>query len=91
MSKVLVLGAGKIGATVADMLAEAGDYTVTLADGDAKALKARAPGNVRHKVVDVADAAALKKATAGQNVVVCALPFFLSVAVARAAKEAGAH
>ena len=91
MSKVLVLGAGKIGATVADMLAETGSYTVTLADGDGKALKARAPSTVTHKVVDVADAKALKKAAAGQDVLVCALPFFLGVAVAEAAKEAGAH
>ncbi len=91
MSKILVLGAGKIGATAADMLAEAGDYTVTLADGDAKTLAARTPGNVRHRVVDVTNAAALKKATAKQDYVICALPFFLSVAVARAAKAAGAH
>ena len=39
MTKALVLGAGKIGVGVAEILRECGDYRVTLADSDTDALE----------------------------------------------------
>ena len=40
MNKVLILGAGKIGALISGLLAESGDYDVTLGDVDASAAEA---------------------------------------------------
>ena len=91
MTEVLVLGAGQIGATVADMLAECGDYAVTLADGDPAALEARRPSDVSRTAIDAADIAAPGQAMDGKEVVVSALPYFLNAAVAEAAGERGVH
>lgn len=38
MRNVIVIGAGKIGATIADMLAASGDYRVAVADHSVEAL-----------------------------------------------------
>ncbi len=91
MTSVLVLGAGKIGVTVAEILARSGDYQVTLADVTNDALTARGPADVKRQVIDVTDAAALKESLAGIDVVISALPFFLNPAVATAAKAASVH
>ena len=40
MRDVVVIGAGKIGTTIAGLLAATGDYTVTLADSSAHAREA---------------------------------------------------
>ena len=61
---ILVIGAGKIGQVVADLLAGTSDYDVTLADRDAAALDALAttalPGSRVHRLrLDVADSTAL--------------------------------
>ena len=91
MERVLVLGAGKIGVTVAELLADCGDYEVVLADHRPDALLGRAPAGIGRQMVDAKDPAALAAALAGIEVVVSALPFFLDVAVAEAALAAGAH
>jgi saccharopine dehydrogenase-like NADP-dependent oxidoreductase len=91
MRKVLVLGAGKIGGAIVDMLAATGDYLVTVADRDEARLARMAPGKARRRRVDVADPQALAEAAEGKDVVVSALPFFLNPAAAAAAAAAGAH
>ncbi|MDA8231786.1 MAG: saccharopine dehydrogenase NADP-binding domain-containing protein [Magnetospirillum sp.] len=91
MARVLVLGAGKIGATVAAMLAGAGDDQVVLGDVDRAILEARAPAGMATLVVDADDPFALRSALAGQDVVVAALPFFLDVRVAEAARAERVH
>lgn len=91
MTSVLVLGAGKIGAVVADMLASSGDYEVTLADRRLPRGRLKAGKRVRRAAVDVARGPALRRAVGAAEVVVSALPFFLSPRVAKAAKAAGAH
>ncbi len=91
MIKVLVIGAGQIGMTIAAMLAEAGDFAVTLADGDAEALKRGLPQGVTATVANVEDHAGLDAALAGQDVVFSACPYYLSLPIAEAAKEAGIH
>ena len=40
MKKIVVVGAGKIGSTIAEMLADTGDYHVTLVDRSAAQLAA---------------------------------------------------
>ena len=93
---LLVIGAGKIGQVVADLLAGSGDYAVTLADRDAAALDTLAaaaqPGSpVQRQVLDVADDAALRRALVGRFAVLSAAPFHLTQRVAQAARTAGVH
>ncbi|RZL94852.1 MAG: saccharopine dehydrogenase family protein [Variovorax sp.] len=88
--KVLVLGAGKVGATVADMVAEYHRLPVTLAD---RAQPHAEPGDrsVERILLDVEDGAALAAALAGHQVVINALPFHLAARVATAACVQGVH
>ena len=91
MTKVLVVGAGKIGVSIAQVLTESGDYQVTLGEGMAEPVTARGLGGVEYTVLDVNDAGALRRALGGVEVVISALPYFLNVAVAEAAKAARVH
>jgi len=88
--KVLVLGAGKVGGTVADMLADYHHIPVTLADREAPR---RAPDDrwVRRTVLDVEDDAALAAALAGHELLVNALPFHFAARVASVARARGVH
>ena len=97
MHRVLVLGAGKIGALISGLLAEAGGYEVALADvnGDAARGVARAHGkrNISAHGVDAGDPAALARHIAGHpcDAVISSLPYFCNPGVARVAREAGLH
>lgn len=88
--KVLVLGAGKVGATVADMVAEYHHLPVMLAD---RIHPPHTPGDrlVSRALVDVEDDTALAAALAGHDVVINALPFYLAARVAAAARAHGVH
>jgi saccharopine dehydrogenase-like NADP-dependent oxidoreductase len=88
--KVLVLGAGKVGATVADMVAEYHHLPVTLAD---RIHPSHEPGDrlVSRALVDVGDDTALATALAGHDVVINALPFYLAARVAAAARALDVH
>ncbi len=88
--KVLVLGAGKVGSTVADMLAEVHGLPVTLADKAHPSAPVPDP-LVRRLVLDVDDAAALESAVAAHDAVVNALPFYLAAHVAAPAAARGVH
>ena len=75
MKPILVLGAGKIGSSIADMLAATGDYRVTVADQDAGQLSRmdiRAP--IRSLAIDIANPIALAEALKGQFAVLSAAP-----------------
>ena len=61
MHSILVIGAGKIGSTIVDMLHDTGDYAVTVADSSAAALEAVAKDGVRTVQLDFSDAVALQK------------------------------
>lgn len=99
MNPVLVIGAGKIGAVVAQMLSRApvasGGYDVTLADADqaqlAEATRDADPARLRSMPLNVNDAAALRAAMAGRFAVLSAAPYRLTVPIAEAAREAGVH
>ena len=89
LKNVLVLGAGKVGSTVADMVAEYHHVPVTLAD-----LCAGKPSNdplVRQITLNVEDDAALASELASHTVVINALPFFLAARVATQAARLGVH
>ncbi|HEU4517608.1 MAG TPA: saccharopine dehydrogenase C-terminal domain-containing protein [Steroidobacteraceae bacterium] len=97
MHRVLILGAGKIGALISGLLAEAGGYEVQLADvnGDAARGVARAHGkrNITAHGVDAGDAASLARHVAEHpsDAVISSLPYFCNPAVATVAREAGLH
>jgi saccharopine dehydrogenase-like NADP-dependent oxidoreductase len=90
MTRVLLLGAGNIGAAIAALLTETGDFEVCVGDREATALSALAPG-VRTRNVDVEDDTSLRAALTGNDVVINALPYYLSVPIARAARATGVH
>jgi saccharopine dehydrogenase-like NADP-dependent oxidoreductase len=97
MNKVLVLGAGKIGALISGLLAESGAYQVQLADVDetAAAGVARAHGlaTIQALRLDATDAAALRSYLTAHPVlaVVSSLPYHCNALVAGAARDAGIH
>lgn len=88
--KVLVLGAGKIGSTVADMVAEYCSIPVTLADRRVDSSN-RDDGLVTQCTVDVEDAQALDRLLASHPIVINALPFYLAARVAAQAVGLGVH
>jgi saccharopine dehydrogenase-like NADP-dependent oxidoreductase len=94
--KILVLGAGKIGGAIVDLLHASGGYEITLADSNAGFL-AQAGGTgaggkkATTRQIDVADPKALADVAQGQDAVISALPFFLNPGVAQVCAEAGAH
>ncbi len=97
MHNILVIGGGKIGSVVADLLVDTpaqGGYRVTVADRSAVALaQITAGGNARLNtlLLDVADPIALRDALQGRFAVLSAAPFHLTLKVAQAARDAGVH
>ncbi|MBB3612532.1 saccharopine dehydrogenase family protein [Rhizobium sp. BK602] len=92
MRDIVVIGAGKIGSTIARMLVHSGDYRVTVADRSAELLRQLETGpalSVAH--IDITDATALASLLAGKFAVLSAAPFHLTVPIATAAVAAGAH
>jgi len=92
MTRIALVGSGKVGATICELLLATGDYDITLLDGAATQLE-RVPDHPRlvKQCRDVADAGELGEALAGQFAVLCAGPFHLTPVVAEAAKTAGIH
>ncbi|RIK85183.1 MAG: saccharopine dehydrogenase [Hyphomicrobiales bacterium] len=90
--EIVVVGAGKIGSTIALMLAETGDYRVVLTDRDpARLAAAERHGNVGTATVDIGDRRALQALLAGRFAVLSAAPFHLTTAIAEAAAAANVH
>jgi saccharopine dehydrogenase-like NADP-dependent oxidoreductase len=90
MTRVLLLGAGNIGAAIAALLTETGDYEVHAGDRDEKALAALA-SVAKTRKVDVEDEASVRAALDGFDSVINALPYYLSVPIARGARARGVH
>jgi saccharopine dehydrogenase-like NADP-dependent oxidoreductase len=90
MKHIVVAGAGKIGVTIADMLAATGDYRVTLADR-AVGRFAGLNASIETKAVDVTDPRAMSSLLNGSFAVLSAVPFSLTGDIAVSAKDAGAH
>lgn len=92
MKKILLIGAGKIGSTIAAMLDAAKDFSVTVADASPAALAAIKTGpRVQVKTLDITDTAALSAALKGQFAVMSALPFHLTAGIAAAAVAEKVH
>jgi saccharopine dehydrogenase-like NADP-dependent oxidoreductase len=99
MKSILVIGGGKIGSVVADLLVqtpEGSGYRVTVADRSAAQLAeieadARKSPRLSTSCLDVTDAVALRGAMQGRFAVLSAAPYHLTVKVAEAARELGVH
>jgi saccharopine dehydrogenase-like NADP-dependent oxidoreductase len=92
MKNIVVVGAGKIGATIADMLAGTGDYHVTVVDRSAAQLEALDVTNaVATMELNIEDASALGSVLAGKFAVLSAAPFHLTTRIAEAAAAQGIH
>lgn len=91
MQRVLLVGAGKIGGTIASFLSRSGDYDVLVADADDASLRRMAEtAQVATIRLNADDPAALHKAASGRDVVVSATSFALNPAIAAVALGTGA-
>lgn len=97
MHRILVLGAGKIGALISGLLADSGDYQVQLADIDVGAARSVTEShgldNVTAHELDATDAIKLA-AHIDDNpmaAVVSGLPYFCNEAVGKVARDKGIH
>ncbi|MGH2524621.1 MAG: saccharopine dehydrogenase NADP-binding domain-containing protein, partial [Anaerolineales bacterium] len=92
MKNIVVIGAGKIGSTIAALLGATEDYTVTVADASQAALASvKAGPRVQLLTLDVSDPSALRAALRGQFAVLNAGPFHLNTPIAEAAVAEGVH
>ena len=89
--KIALLGAGHIGNTIASLLADSGDYAVTVIDRSETALARLARPGITTWVGDTGHAAALRAALRGHDAVVNALPYHLAIPMATLARELGLH
>lgn len=96
MKDILVIGGGKIGSVVADLLCQSGSYQVTVADRCTDPLAELKPSGVTSQalhtlVLDVQDDQALRTALANRYAVLSAAPYHLTTRVAEAALALGVH
>ncbi|HEV2533090.1 saccharopine dehydrogenase family protein [Phenylobacterium sp.] len=92
MRRVAVIGAGKIGSTVVDLLTAFGAYEVLVIDQAPEALASlKTHPRVETAAMAIDDPARLAARLKGRFAVVNCAPFHLTVTVARAAAQAGAH
>jgi saccharopine dehydrogenase-like NADP-dependent oxidoreductase len=95
MKRVLVLGAGKIGALISGLLAESGRYRVALADVHAQTaqsiVQAHGLANLEALQLDARDRDALcnRLHASPVDAVISSLPYYCNVTVAEAARAAG--
>ena len=93
MRTVALIGAGKIGETIAALFAASGRYRVKVCDNDLKRAERAAhdkPCCEAH-LVNLNDASSLRKLLADCEIVISALPFYCNRAVAQAAHDVGIH
>lgn len=93
-TKLILLGAGKIGDAILNLLSHAGDYELTVADRDPARLdhvaQAKLP-HVRIVQADLSDPIAVAELISGHAVTLSACPYFLTPLIAAAAKNARSH
>ena len=92
MKRVVVIGAGHIGAAIAHLLGGCGDYAFTVVDRSSQAL-ALLDGlpNTQTRQLDIADADSLDATLSGAFAVLSAAPYHQTTRIAEAARRAGVH
>lgn len=92
MNNILLLGSGKIGAIITQLLTSCDDYHVTVADMSHENLaRLGEHKNLATLVLDVTDKVALDKALEGKFAALSACPFDITRYVAQASATAGVH
>ncbi len=93
-TKLILLGAGKIGDAILNLLSHTGDYQLTVADRDPKRLQyvdQAAFPNVKAVQADLTDPDTVAELISGHDVTLSACPYFLTPVIAAAAKKARSH
>lgn len=96
MKRILLMGAGKVGALIACLLSESGDYELIVGDSDPEAvrrLEGTACVGVTPVEVDASDPGALERFLCAHpaDAVVSCLPYYGNFAVSEAALRHGLH
>lgn len=97
MHRVLILGAGKIGALISGLLGESGAYQVHVGDVHGATaegvVKAHGLKHLQWHEVDARDAKSLDRQlqTHPVDAVISSLPYYCNIEVAEAARRAGVH
>ena len=91
MTSLILLGAGKIGETITQLLHACGDYSVSVADHDEARLAPVATLGARTMRAEFGDPQALRQLIRGHEIVISACPFHLTPLIASAAVAEGAH
>jgi saccharopine dehydrogenase-like NADP-dependent oxidoreductase len=92
MKNIAIVGAGKIGSMISEVLVASGDYSVTVIDRSAAQLERLETALPITKVAaDIGDAAGLRRILAGRFAVLSAAPYHATRHIAAAAKECGTH
>ena len=91
MTRLILLGAGKIGETITHLLQGSGDYALTVADQDPARLAPMAALGATAIRAEFGDADALRDLIRGHEFVISACPYYLTPTIAWAAVDVGAH
>jgi saccharopine dehydrogenase-like NADP-dependent oxidoreductase len=91
MTRLILLGAGKIGETITHFLQASGDYALTVADQDPTRLAPMAALGATTVRCEFGDPEALRELIRGHEYVISACPFHLTPAISAAAVDVGAH
>lgn len=92
MRDILLIGGGKIGETIAQLLCASGDYRLTVADRSELQLQ-KLPRHPQMKTLklDIADEGALAAALKGRYAVLSAAPYSVTGGIATACRQANVH
>ena len=90
-TKLTLVGAGKIGQAIVQLLSAAPEFDVTVVDRDEAALAPLRARGVRAFETDITDPISLAANVNGQDMVMSAAPFHATSIIATAARNAGAH
>ncbi len=90
-TRLTLVGAGKIGEAIVALLAETGDYDLTIVDQSAERLRLFRDRGFRTRTCVLDSVADLVPLLAQQQVVISACPYHLTHLIASAAKQAGVH
>src|ERR1700704_805719 len=92
MKDIVIVGAGKIGSMIAELLRGSGDYSVTVVDRSQHQLdRLETAAPIAKLAADIAQGDALRKILADKFAVLSAAPYHATRTIAEAAKAAGAH
>jgi saccharopine dehydrogenase-like NADP-dependent oxidoreductase len=92
MERIAIVGAGKIGSMIAELLVGSGDYAVSVIDRSEAALdRLETAAAVTKVAADITQVDTLRKILKDKYAVLSAAPYHATRLIAEAAKSAGAH